>query len=162
MAIFYLDLPDNPILSGLSLRDCLKNLRMGFQGRDARYQIGEADFFKGLSSYLVNLVEARLKHVSQWLTANTERFGEKGEITGLIRTFDNHCKELRASVTLCGSKCSSCGLVCLEHKQHTGKHHCQTSHRCVHLCEFVDQHDEAEIPECEIPFVFSLLIVNLY
>ncbi|PVF98362.1 hypothetical protein CPB86DRAFT_825740 [Serendipita vermifera] len=151
MAIFYLDLPDNPILSGSSLHDCLRTLRMSYPGRDARYRIGEADFFKGLSSYLVNLVEARLKHVSQWLTANTERFGEKGEITVLIRTFDAYSKELRASVTLCGSKCSSCGLICLEHKQHTGKHHCQTSHRCVHPCEFVDQHEEAEIPECDIP-----------
>ncbi|CAG8553485.1 2165_t:CDS:2 [Acaulospora colombiana] len=100
MATFYLELPDNPILSGLSLHDCLRTLRMGYQGRDARYRIGEADFFKALSSHLAGLVEARLKHVSQWLTANTERFGEKGEITVLIRTFDSYSKELRASESI--------------------------------------------------------------
>jgi hypothetical protein len=155
MDIFFLDLTNNIILAQLSLQGCLKELRLTFTRRDERFQIGEDMFFRELSSHLHYLVETRILHVFQWLKVNTERFGEKGEITVLFRAFDAYAKELRASVVLCGSKCSSCGLLCLEHKQHTGKHNCQTSHRCSHPCGFIDQHEGSEIPECDIPFVFS-------
>ncbi|PVF92927.1 hypothetical protein CPB86DRAFT_144289 [Serendipita vermifera] len=151
MDIFFLDLPNNGTLSSLSLDGCLQKLRLSFKKREERFQVGEEHFFKELSAHLHYLAETRIQHVSQWLKVNTERFGEKGEITGLFRTFDAHAKELRANVILCGSKCSSCGLLCLEHKQHVGKHNCQTSHRCAHLCGFIDQHEVSEIPECDIP-----------
>jgi hypothetical protein len=152
---FFLDGVDHSIMPLPSLQSCLAQLRSGFVKISNRFQLGEVQFFKSISSYLHHLVEMRIQHIAKWLAINTERFGNQGEITLLFRTFDTHAKELRASVILCGSKCSSCGLLCLEHKQHTGKHHCQTSHRCSHLCGFIDQHEGSEIPECDIPLVSS-------
>jgi hypothetical protein len=151
-----MDLPNNPVTSHLYLDRCLEQLRMGYTKRGERFSVPDGHFFNELSTYLYSLVENRLMHVSKWLTANTQRFGERGEIAGLVRTFDAYSKELRASVALCGSKCSSCGLLCLEHKQHMGKHDCKTTHKCAFPCEFLDQHEDAGIPECDIPLVLSL------
>ncbi|CAG8614690.1 1348_t:CDS:10, partial [Acaulospora colombiana] len=128
MEIFYLGHPDNSAASHLSLDACLRRLRMSYTKREERFHIAEDEFFNNISSYLHDLVNKRLLCVSQWIKANTERFGERAEIVGLLRMFDFHSKELRANIDLCGSKCSFCGLLCLEHKQHEGKHDCQTSH----------------------------------
>jgi hypothetical protein len=124
----------------------------------------EEDFILGLRNYLQDIATSRIEHVLQWLKVNTERFGEKAEITVLFRSFDTCAKELRQSVTICGSKCSSCGLLCLEHKQHEGDHHCNTSHECPHICSFTDQHIRTDIPACGISYVlliYSALILIL-
>jgi len=131
-------------------------LRRRYSGYQDRFKMTEEDFILGLRSYLQDIAIARIEHVLQWLKVNTERFGEKAEITVLFRSFDTWAKELRQSVTICGSKCSSCGLLCLEHKQHEGNHHCNTSHKCPHICSFTDQHVLSNTPECGISYVLPL------
>jgi hypothetical protein len=109
----------------------------------------EREFVDGYNDYLRILAEARVTHVRDWIAANTSRFGEKAEVTSLRRTFDQLSKELRASAVLCGSKCFSCGLLCLEHKQHEGDHNCMTDHKCPEICGFADEHEEDVA--CDLP-----------
>lgn len=113
--------------------------------------MGETEFILQYGNYLQGLVDARIKHVYTWMKANTTRFGENAEILALFRTFDMHSKELLKSVQLCGSKCSSCGLLCLDHKQHEGMHNCMTSHKCPEACGFADQHEKGDVPACDLP-----------
>jgi hypothetical protein len=112
----------------------------------------EDEFFRMLTSYLQSLVNNRIEHVNEWLKMNTERFGGKAEIITLFRDFENFAKELRTSVALCGTKCSSCGLLCVEHKLHDGPHDCRTTHKCAQICSFLDQHDAStSFPPCGMP-----------
>ena len=128
-------------------------LRMRWPERSQRFTLSEQEFFQGYSTYLHGLAEGRIKHVFTWLKSNTSRFGENSEVLALFRTFDSLAKDLRRSVQLCGSKCSSCGLLCLDHKQHDGPHNCMTTHRCPERCGFMDQHEEEFIPDCDLPYV---------
>lgn len=111
--------------------------------------MAEQEFLTGYNQYLAALTEARIGHVQAWIDANSSRFGEKAEVTALRRTFDQLSKDLRMSTVLCGSKCSNCGLLCLEHKQHDGDHNCLTDHKCPELCGFTDQHEEGI--GCDLP-----------
>jgi len=115
---------------------------MRWENKKERYSMTERDFVDGYNDYLRILAEARVTHVRDWIAANTSRFGEKAEVTSLRRTFDQLSKELRASAVLCGSKCFSCGLLCLEHKQHEGDHNCMTDHKCPEICGFGDEHED--------------------
>jgi hypothetical protein len=134
-----------------TLSECLRQLRISWPKRAQRFSLGELEFLLQYKGYLEQLAEARIKHVSSWLKANTTRFGENPEVLTLFRAFDTSCKELRRSIQLCGSKCSLCGLLCLDHKQHEGAHNCMTSHKCPDACGFAEQHEEDDIPACELP-----------
>jgi hypothetical protein len=150
-AIFYLEAIPNSIGNDLSTLSCLRTLRTSFPEYLDRYDMQEDEFFHLLTNYLQSLVNSRVEHVNEWLKMNTERFGDKAEIITLFRDFENFAKELRASVALCGSKCSSCGLLCVEHKLHDGHHDCKTTHKCPQICSFVDQHSISDFPPCGMP-----------
>jgi hypothetical protein len=134
-----------------TLDECLRQLRISWPERVQRFSLDESEFLLQYKSYLEQLAEARINHVFSWLKANTARFGEKSEVLTLFRAFDTSCKELRRSIQLCGSKCSSCGLLCLDHKQHEGTHNCMTSHKCPNACGFAEQHEGHDIPACDLP-----------
>ncbi|KAG8834730.1 hypothetical protein FRC17_007454 [Serendipita sp. 399] len=148
---FYLDGLRIPGLDDSSVEKCLLSLRATWKDRVKRFSMGEETFIEGFNAHLRNLAEDRIKVVNAWLTANTTRFGEKAEVTSLFRVFDKLAKELRQSVILCGSKCTSCGLLCLDHKQHEGDHNCMTSHKCPDICSFTPQHTDSELPACGLP-----------
>lgn len=133
-----------------SISACLAYLRAGYPRLEERYNMDDGEYYRSLQAYLQAVVESRVEQVRRWITVNTERFGPKAEITALLHTFDAFAKEMQLSVLLCGSKCSQCGLICLEHKQHNRQHDCKTSHLCPRVCSFVDQH-QGEIPECGMP-----------
>ncbi|KAG8783755.1 hypothetical protein FRC15_004586 [Serendipita sp. 397] len=148
---FYLEGLRLPAIGDYSIERCLFNLRSGWKDRLTRFSTGEEKFIELYNVYLHDIAEERIKLVHSWLSANTTRFGEKAEITSLFRTFDKLAKELRLSVLLCGSKCSSCGLLCLHHKQHEGEHNCMTSHKCPDICSFTQQHTDSDSPACGLP-----------
>ncbi|KAG8836422.1 hypothetical protein FRC18_011419 [Serendipita sp. 400] len=129
---------------------CLMRIRQSFPRLMSRYQMAETDFVEALRAHINETIERRIQDVKNWLLINTVRFGEKAEISALFREFENMAKELRLAALLCASKCSSCGLLCLEHNQHQGDHDCKTTHKCANLCGFVDQH-ESDIPGCGMP-----------
>ncbi|KIM24943.1 hypothetical protein M408DRAFT_224544 [Serendipita vermifera MAFF 305830] len=149
-AIFFIDGLSHPLNGPLSLDVCLTQLRLGWDLRQERYTMAESEFITGYNGFLRLLVEARIDHVQKWVEVNTSRFREKAEVTTLLRAFDQLSKDLKASVVLCGSKCSSCGLLCLGHKQHDGDdHNCMTDHKCPEPCGFEEQHEE--IIGCDLP-----------
>jgi len=138
----------------LNPASCLAELRTLWPERLDRYKATEADFISGYNEFLQGLVKERLELVGQWLQANTARFGEHSEVQGLMRAFKEHGEDMKGSTLLCGSRCSSCGLLCLEMRRHEGEHDCKTTHRCVHPCERLMDHEDVDMdgpPSCGLP-----------
>lgn len=148
-AVFFVEGAAHPGNGPFSLNSCLCQLRMGWDHFQQRSSIVEVEFLTGYRQYLSAIAEARIDHVQTWINANVARFGEMAEITSLRSNFEQLSKELRMSVILCGSKCSECGLLCLENKRHDGDHDCKTSHKCPELCGFADEHEAAV--GCDLP-----------
>jgi len=133
---------------------CLANLRKLWPKRLDRYKASEADFISEYNEFLQGLVKERLELVGGWLQSNTARFGEHSEVQRLMRTFKEYGEEMKGSTLLCGSRCSSCGLLCLEMRRHEGDHDCKTNHRCPHPCERLAQHEDIDMdhpPLCRLP-----------
>jgi hypothetical protein len=148
---FYLEAAEKGPLQAPSIRSCLGKMYKEYEKGHKRFEIKDSDYLHDLSTHLNKAAEARISHVRQWLKANTVRFGDKAEVSALLREFDSMAKEIRSSVALCGSKCSYCGLLCLEHKQHDETHDCQTDHKCPEVCGFSDQHNDGPVPACGMP-----------
>ncbi|KAG8833322.1 hypothetical protein FRC17_010897 [Serendipita sp. 399] len=130
---------------------CLEKMRKRFPKLGSRYRMAETDFVELLRGYINEVIEQRINDVRNWLTTNTMRFGERPEISTLFREFDGLSRELRLAALICGSKCSSCGLLCLQDNQHKGDHDCRTSHKCGHICDFNDNHESLDVPDCGMP-----------
>lgn len=138
----------------LSPDGCLRDLRQLWDGRLDRYKLEESDFISRYNGFLNNLVKERLDLVGGWLQVNTERFGDHSEVQALMRAFREHAEEIKGINVLCGARCSSCGLLCLEMRRHEGNHDCRTSHQCPRPCEFLYQHSDIDIchpPACQLP-----------
>ncbi|CCA69193.1 hypothetical protein PIIN_03093 [Serendipita indica DSM 11827] len=129
---------------------CLTNLRRGWADRFNRFDMEEDDFLRDYNIHLQSRADIRIESVRNWLLQNVRRFGERSEITSLLRRFEGMAKELKAAIVLCEISCAECRLLCLEPKYHTGRHDCKTSHRCHRVCAFAEQHAD-EIPQCDMP-----------
>ncbi|KAG8823849.1 hypothetical protein FRC17_009237 [Serendipita sp. 399] len=141
---------DEPLIPEL----CLHELRVTWEKRRHRFDMDDQIFLQEYNAYLQGLADQRISYVRQWLTQNTLRFGEKSEITAVMRRFDGLAKEMKAAVVLCGISCAKCGLLCIEQKYHAGRHDCNTTHLCHRICAFANQHDaELPIPPCDMPYV---------
>jgi hypothetical protein len=143
--------PDNnhPLIE----MDCLELLRRGWEGLTTRFSICEEKFVDRFNSHLAGLAEARIEHVRRWLDANTSRFKDNADIKDLNNSFDRLCRGILTSITLCGSRCHGCDLLCLNRRSHGGVHECKTDHKCPQICSFLEQHDgpvETEVPICEL------------
>ncbi|KAG0697666.1 hypothetical protein DFH29DRAFT_984173 [Suillus ampliporus] len=77
-------------------------------------------------------------HVSEdWISSNVSRFQSgQASIDELMRAFDSATVDLRSNLQLCKLKCASCELLCIQSRFHDGQHTCQTSHACIHSCDF--------------------------
>jgi hypothetical protein len=130
------------LLTGPDVREAhrerrLETLRESWDKTNARQRIDDSEWITDLAKYLTYLVELRAARVDKWLKSNTQRFqAGNASIEELRRTFDNAVIDLRASVQLCRSQCSTCKLFCVRGRLHEGSHDCITSHECVHDCIF--------------------------
>ncbi|KAG8816259.1 hypothetical protein FRC17_000381 [Serendipita sp. 399] len=151
--VFYVSSAVDPETEELLIPEfCLHELRVTWEKRWSRFDMDDKIFLQEYNAYLQGLADQRISYVRQWLTQNTLRFGEKAEITAVMRRFDGLAKETKAAVVLCGISCANCGLLCLEQKYHTGRHDCKTTHRCHRICAFANQHDsDSPIPSCDMP-----------
>jgi hypothetical protein len=129
---------------------CLHDLKVQWNERLRRFYLKEDEFLEQYNTFLQDLADKRICYVRRWLSINTSRFGNRIEAAGLFHRLEKLAKELKAAVTLCGTTCSSCGLLCLEQKYHTKKHDCVTYHKCHGPCEFREQHTEMLTPECKL------------
>lgn len=106
----------------------------------SRQLISDAEWCMKLSSYLDYLVELRIEHVREWIALNLSRFHSgHANIEELRRTFESATVDLKASVQLCKAQCASCHLLCIKGRLHEGGHDCQTSHECIHFCNFCNE-----------------------
>jgi len=156
--IFYLAGADPQMLP----EECLAALRASWEGQRNRFRMSEENFLAAFNQYLQTLVDARVHQVRTWLEQNTERYRENAEVQLLYRQFEELTKELKGGLALCGVQCAECNLLCINGRQHNGSHDCNTSHKCIQLCEFIDQHEtNASVPICEMPYADTPLKIEL-
>jgi hypothetical protein len=137
-ARFILAGPDTPV----SDYECrLAALCESWDRANQRQHVDDSTWHSNLTQYLTHLVDLRVAHVDNWLESNVQRFeGDHASIEELRRTFGNAVIDLRASVELCRSECSSCNLVCVRSSRvHRDNHDCLTNHKCVHNCTFCER-----------------------
>ncbi|KAI9460706.1 hypothetical protein F5148DRAFT_1276740 [Russula earlei] len=109
-----------------------------------RQHIPDSQWIAELKSYLDELVDLRVNHVRTWLDCNLGRFqGGNAAIEDLRRRFGHMVIEMKTNVQLCGAQCASCLLLCVHSRLHEGDHSCNTTHKCVHNCDFCE--DEVKI-----------------
>jgi hypothetical protein len=110
----------------------------------SRQRMTDVQWTSGLSAYLDRLVDMRVEHVHEWITLNLSRFQavRHANIDDLRRIFESAIVDLKAGVQLCKTKCASCYLLCAQSRLHEGFHHCQTSHKCIHMCDLCDDGPE--------------------
>lgn len=146
--IFYLASANSPV----SPEERLSALRVSWEGLRNRFRMSEDNFLAAFNQHLQTLVDARIHQVRTWLEENTERYRENAEVQSLYRQFEELTKELKGGLALCGVQCVECSLLCINGRQHNGPHNCNTSHKCIRLCEFIDQHEQnTPVPICEMP-----------
>ncbi|KAF8488922.1 hypothetical protein F5888DRAFT_1622603, partial [Russula emetica] len=133
-ARFLLAGPDAPVADRESF---LGTLRESWDQMTFRQHGDDTEWTLDLAQYLTHLVDRRAAHVDRWLKSNVQRLqAGNSSIEELRRTFDSAVIDLRASVQLCRSQCSSCDLFCIQSRLHEGNHNCLTSHECIHDCTF--------------------------
>ncbi|KAI9511011.1 hypothetical protein F5148DRAFT_1274479 [Russula earlei] len=104
-----------------------------------RQHIPDSEWIAELKSYLDELVDLRVNHVRTWLDCNLGRFqGGNAAIEDLRRRFGHMVIEMKTNVQLCGAQCASCLLLCVRSRLHEGDHSCNTTHKCVHNCDFCE------------------------
>ncbi|PVF98358.1 hypothetical protein CPB86DRAFT_758529 [Serendipita vermifera] len=148
--LFYLSGGIHPTGAEFSAKSCLRELHKGFRARAQRFS-GEDIHFKAYQQYLDDLVASRIDGVSKQFRINVEDSSSNSEMAKLSRRFDELAERLRASMTLCGTKCSFCELLCLDTMDHDGTHDCGTSHKCSNVCGFIQQHEGNDRPTCDLP-----------
>ncbi|KAG8993098.1 hypothetical protein FRB94_011064 [Tulasnella sp. JGI-2019a] len=142
-AIFYLD------KSPEDRQVALQKLLISWHSDPARHDV------KDLSQHLQDLVKNRLTHVDRWMDSNISRFqADNADIRALKRERDELSEALKANAQPCFMECSWCRLSCLLIKSHESPDHsCNTSHKCLEVCEFLEDHDELgdEQEGCGLP-----------
>ncbi|KAG8991998.1 hypothetical protein FRB94_012099 [Tulasnella sp. JGI-2019a] len=130
-------------------QDGLRQLLMSWHPDPARKDIGE------LKQHLQTIVNSRVIHVDSWIASNISRFQtDNADIRSLKRDYEELSESLKANAQPCFMGCSSCRLPCLLIKSHDSQNHdCNTSHKCLEICEFPDDHDELseEDETCSLP-----------
>jgi hypothetical protein len=104
---------------------------------DSRHHIPDNLWVENLLTHIDNLVNLRVAHVREWILTNVVRFQTgQASIDELMRTFESATVDLKSNLQLCKLKCGSCELLCIQSRLHDGQHDCQTSHDCIHSCDF--------------------------
>ncbi|KAG1805444.1 uncharacterized protein BJ212DRAFT_1391820 [Suillus subaureus] len=112
-------------------------LSHAWQDYDSRQHMADVLWIENLTAHIDNLINLRVAHVREWISMNVARFPSgQASIGELIRTFGSATIDLKSNLQLCKLKCASCELLCVQSRLHDGQHNCQTSHACIHSCDF--------------------------
>ncbi|KAJ6514906.1 hypothetical protein C8R47DRAFT_1172974 [Mycena vitilis] len=128
-------------------QDILRTLQMSWDQFGVRQRMSEDQWIGGLSHFLLDRAEMRIEHVFHWIGSNLARFKSNNANMDLLRRdFDSGAVDLRSNVEICRMQCASCNLLCILGRRHgtDTAHDCQTSHKCLYPCDFLDQHTELE------------------
>ncbi|OBZ77080.1 hypothetical protein A0H81_03826 [Grifola frondosa] len=145
---FHLYLEDNgPPAQPASPEMALDQLRSSWDLYRTCSQDSDKTWVEQLQMFLNHVVDLRVDHVREWLSANTSKFLiNHADIQSLWRRFDGVVIDLKASVQLCTLECAECHLACVRGRHHGGSHDCQTSHHCSRFCQFEDAEHDADEP----------------
>ncbi|KAG2136644.1 hypothetical protein DEU56DRAFT_356200 [Suillus clintonianus] len=103
----------------------------------SRHHMPEDLWIENLTAHIDSLVNLRVAHVRAWILLNVARFQSgQASIDELMRSFESETVNLKRNLQLCKLKCGSCELLCVQSRLHDGQHNCQTSHDCIHSCDF--------------------------
>ncbi|KAG2051772.1 hypothetical protein BDR06DRAFT_958570 [Suillus hirtellus] len=112
-------------------------LSRAWQDYDSRQHMADVVWVGNLTAHIDNLIDLRIAHVREWISLNVARFPSgQASIGDLMRTFGGATIDLKSNLQLCKLKCASCELLCIQSRLHDGQHNCQTSHTCIHSCDF--------------------------
>ncbi|KAG0705087.1 hypothetical protein DFH29DRAFT_316434 [Suillus ampliporus] len=115
----------------------LQVLSLAWGDYDSRQHVSEDVWIENLTTHIDSLVDLRITHVGEWISSNVSRFQSgQASIDELMRAFDSATVDLRSNLQLCKLKCARCELLCVQSRLHDGQHTCQTSHSCIHSCDF--------------------------
>jgi hypothetical protein len=104
---------------------------------DSRQHVSDDVWIENLIVHIDDLVNLRIAHVDEWISSNVARFRSgQASIDDLMREFESATVDLKSNVQLCRLKCTSCELLCVQSRLHDGQHNCQSSHACIHSCDF--------------------------
>lgn len=138
----------------------LSSLRNEWASTHPRQRSPDTEWVSGLSSHLDSLVDVRVGHVRESISRNLSRFPSgHAKIDTLRRAFDSSEVDLRAGVKLCKTQCSKCQLLCTKSRSHEGPHECQTSHECIHDCDFCGEKQEDNPKGCTMRCVSGLTYI---
>lgn len=104
-----------------------------------------------LVQHLQDVAERRISTARKWMQENIARFPEdNADMRALKRRFEDLSDTLQANIQLCLAECALCRLRCMSNRSHGNQDHdCGTSHRCIDLCDYSDDHDSEEC--CGLP-----------
>ncbi|KAG2076123.1 hypothetical protein BDR04DRAFT_1003889 [Suillus decipiens] len=112
-------------------------LSHAWQDYDSRQHMADVLWIENLTIHIDTLANLRIAHVREWISLNVARFSNgHASIGELMRTFSDATIDLKSNLQLCKLKCASCELLCIQSRLHDGQHNCQTSHACIHSCDF--------------------------
>ncbi|KAL4063347.1 hypothetical protein J3A83DRAFT_4404551 [Scleroderma citrinum] len=122
-------------------------LQSSWQQCETRQRISDAEWTESLSQYLEGIANLRIDHVREWFAQNVSRFqAGHASIEELRRTFEEAIVDLKGNIQLCKLQCANCQLLCVQSRFHDGPHSCQTSHLCIHECDFCQEPKECSMP----------------
>ncbi|KAG2040447.1 hypothetical protein BDR03DRAFT_892378 [Suillus americanus] len=115
----------------------LQVLSRAWEDYGSRHHMPEDRWIENLIAHIDSLVNLRVAHAREWISSNVARFQSgQASIDELMRTFESATVDLKSNLQLCKLKCGSCELLCIQTRLHDGQHDCQTSHDCIHSCDF--------------------------
>ncbi|KAH7882014.1 hypothetical protein F5I97DRAFT_1939518 [Phlebopus sp. FC_14] len=149
-AYFFIPNTDSPASQAASRERALAVLRESWDSYKTRQHTSDdEEWVDRLSQFLENMVSQRIAHVREWMSSNLARFqAGHASIVELQRTFESTVVDLKTGIQLCGMKCASCQLTCIQSRLHDGHHDCQTNHMCMHTCDFCK--DLEENKQCSV------------
>ncbi|KIO19084.1 hypothetical protein M407DRAFT_44020, partial [Tulasnella calospora MUT 4182] len=138
-AVFYLEKDDTERAAALS------RLVKDWNPNAARQSTSE------LVQHLQDVAERRIATAGKWMQENVSRFPEdNADMRALKRRFEDLSEALQANIQLCLAECASCSLRCMSNRSHANEgHDCGTSHQCIDLCDYPDDHYTEE--SCGLP-----------
>ncbi|KAG1840861.1 hypothetical protein C8R48DRAFT_739797 [Suillus tomentosus] len=120
-----------------SRETALQVLSHAWEDYGSRHHVPEDLWIENLIAHLDSLVNLRVAHVREWILSNVTRFQNgQASIDELMRTFESATVDLKSNLQLCKMKCGRCKLLCIQTRFHDEQHDCQTSHECIHSCDF--------------------------
>jgi len=121
----------------------LSVLRHAWDRSHSRQHKPDHEWTADLALHLDGLVEMRISHVREWISSNLARFKTSHEnVEQLRRSLESKVVDLKESVQLCKMQCNLCHLLCIQSRHHEGTHNCQTTHECIHGCDYSNEHPD--------------------